>query len=130
MKQTITRTELASKLAVGRERKEGEKQRFLLEAFEHPEKGPIYQEICDFLDYEIRYYEVAAAYYRNDVDGLQGDEYDALLYLTAMSDPSPRAYAQYLREVDPAARADERITHTAVQDLKRMIRAVMERGVR
>lgn len=128
MKQTITRTEMAAKFEQGMERKKAEKQAFLLKAFEEPEKGQIYQSICDFIDYEIRYYEVAAAYYRNDFDGLTGDDYDALLYLTKLSDPSPKAYAQYLREIDRSARDDEKITHDALRVLKKSIRQVMEAG--
>lgn len=128
MKQTITRTEMAARFEQGMERKRAEKQVFLLKAFEEPEKGPVYQELCDFLDYEIRYYEVAAAYYRNDYEGLQGDDYDALLYLTKLSDPSPKVYAQYLREVDRSARDEEKVTHDALKVLKTSIRQVMERG--
>lgn len=128
MKQTITRTEMASRFEQGMERKKAEKQVFLLKAFEEPEKGPTYQSLCDFLDYEIRYYEVAAAYYRDDFEGLRGDDYDALLYLTKLSDPSPKVYAQYLREVDRHARDEEKVTHDALKVLKTSIRQVMERG--
>lgn len=129
MKQTITRAELALKFRQGIVRKEAEKQAFLLKAFENPEKGAIYSEIVDYLEYEIRYYTVGAAYYEDRIDSLDSEENDNLLYLTRLSEPSPRAYAQYLREIDPNARADEKITHSCLKELKSAIAKVMESGM-
>lgn len=128
MKQTITRAELAAKFTEGIERKRAEQQAFILKAFENPEKGKVYQEIADFLDYEIRYYRVGAAYYGDEFESLTSDEDDDLLYLTTISEPSPRAYAQYLREIDPSARADEKITHSCLKELKFAIGRVMGSG--
>ena len=70
MKQSITRAELAKKFRLGIQRKEAEKQEFLLKAFENTEKGAIYSEIVDFLEYDIRYYAVGAAYYDDSIDSL------------------------------------------------------------
>ena len=128
MKQTITRAELALKFREGIERKEREKQIFLLKAFENPEKGAVYSEIVDYLEYDIRYYSVGAAYYEDRIDSLDSEENDNLLYLTGLSEPSPRTYAQYLREIDPSARADEKLTHSCMKELKGAIRRVMESG--
>lgn len=129
MKQTITRKELALKFAEGVERKKREQQEFILKAFENPDKGRVYQEIADFLDYEIRYYRVGAAYYSDEFESLTTDEDDDLLYLTAVSEPSPRAYAQYLREIEPGARGDERITHSCLKELKFAIGKVVGSGM-
>ena len=125
MKQTITRAELATKFELGIERKKAEKQVFLLKAFENPEKGLIYQDIVDFLDYEIRYYRVGRAYYADDLESLGSEDDDDLLYLTVVSEPSPRVYAQYLREIDPSDRADEKITHSCLGELKFAIGRVL-----
>lgn len=125
MKQTITRDELAAKFSEGVERKRREQQDFILKAFENPEKGKVYQEIADFLDYEIRYYRLGAAYYSDEFESMTSEEDDDLLYLTAVSEPSPRAYAQYLREIDPSVRADEKITHSCLKELKSAIGRVM-----
>lgn len=119
---------MAAKFELGIERKRQEKQRFLLLAFEDPRMGQDYQKLCDFLDYEVRYYEIAAAYYRNDFDNLTGDDYDALLYLTKLSEPAPRLYAQYIRHIDPSAREDEKLTHTCLRELKESISKVMQSG--
>mgnify|MGYP000757267696 FL=1 len=129
MKQTITRDELAAKFTEGVERKRREQQDFILKAFENPEKGKVYQEIADFLDYEIRYYRLCAAYYSDEFESMTSEEDDDLLYLTAVSEPSPRAYAQYLREIDPSVRADEKITHSCLKELKSAIGRVMGSGM-
>lgn len=129
MKQTITRDELAAKFSEGVERKRREQQDFILKAFENPEKGKVYQEIADFLDYEISYYRLGAAYYSDEFESMTSEEDDDLLYLTAVSEPSPRAYAQYLREIDPSVRADEKITHSCLKELKSAIGRVMGSGM-
>lgn len=129
MKQTITRDELAAKFTEGVERKRREQQDFILKAFENPEKGKVYQEIADFLDYEIRYYRLGASYYSDEFESMTSEEDDDLLYLTAVSEPSPRAYAQYLREIDPSVRADEKITHSCLKELKSAIGRVMGSGM-
>ena len=129
MKQTITRDELAAKFTEGVERKRREQQDFILKAFENPEKGKVYQEIADFLDYEIRYYRLGAAYYSDEFESMTSEEDDDLLYLTADSEPSSRAYAQYLREIDPSVRADEKITHSCLKELKSAIGRVMGSGM-
>ena len=129
MKQTITRDELAAKFTEGVERKRREQQDFILKAFENPAKGKVYQEIADFLDYEIRYYRLGAAYYSDEFEPMTSEEDDDLLYLTAVSEPSPRAYAQYLREIDPSVRADEKITHSCLKELKSAIGRVMGSGM-
>ncbi len=129
MKQTITRDELAAKFTEGVERKRREQQDFILKAFENPEKGKVYQEIADFLDYEIRYYRLGAAYCSDEFESMTSEEDDDLLYLTAVSEPSSRAYAQYLREIDPSVRADEKITHSCLKELKSAIGRVMGSGM-
>ena len=60
---------------------------------------------------------------------MTSEEDDDLLYLTAVSEPSPRAYAQYLREIDPSVRADEKITHSCLKELKSAIGRVMGSGM-
>lgn len=127
MKQTITRRELAEKFRAGTDRKMQELEYFRVMSFEHPEKSSVYDEIVRFLEYEIRYYRVGAAYYSDDIDSLTADPDDDLLYLTQISETSPRIYAQYLREIDRDARADEKITHSCLGELKFAMARTMER---
>lgn len=126
MKQTITRSELADKFAAGTERKMQELEYFKAMSFDHPEKSAVYDEIVRFLEYEIRYYRVGAAYYSDDLDSLVADPDDDLLYLTQISETSPRVYAQYLREIRRDAREDERITHSCLGELKFAIARALE----
>ena len=126
MKQTITRAELAEKFRAGTERKMQELEYFRAMAFEHPEKSSVYEEIVRFLEYEVRYYRVGAAYYSDDIDSLTADPDDDLLYLTRISETSPRVYAQYLREIHKDSRADEKVTHSCLGELKFAIARTLE----
>ncbi|MBR4244030.1 MAG: hypothetical protein IKQ14_01360, partial [Candidatus Methanomethylophilaceae archaeon] len=49
-----------------------------------------------------------------------------LLLLTSSSELSPKLYAEYLREISPDQRTNERITHAYVVDLKKHINEVRE----
>lgn len=126
MKKTITRRELSDKFADGIQRKMQEKELFTMLSVEHPDKKQLYDELCNYLDYEVRYYNVCRAYYADDFESLTSEDDNNLLFLTGESEVSPRVYAQYLREIPADVRDDERMTHTALRDMKKaMAQAVM-----
>ena len=121
---TLTRTELAEMFEKGIIRKNAEQNLFGMRALDKPERQAIYSDLYDFLDLEIRYYHVAARYYRDEIDSLDDRGFDDLLLLTSV-DLSPRMYVIYLREIDQADRGDEKITREALKALKTAIRKAM-----
>lgn len=118
----FTRTELVEMFESGVERKMGERELFAMRAFEEPGKECLMKTLIEYLGYDIRYYGLAAQYYSGDLSGIEDGYDEDLLLLTGVSEPPKAVYAQYLREIDPAAREDEKITHAAVKDLKGSIR--------
>lgn len=121
---TLSPEELAEMFEQGIQRKSAEQNVFGMRALDNPDRQAIYSDLYDFLDLELRYYHVAARYYRNDIQSLDNGGFEDLLLLTSV-DLSPRMYAIYLREIDPADRGSERITREALRNLKTAIRKAM-----
>lgn len=121
---TLTREQLAEMFEAGIQRKSAEQNVFGMRSLDNPDRQAIYSDLYDFLDLELRYYHVAARYYRGDIDSLDNGGFEDLLLLTSV-DLSPRMYAIYLREIDPADRSAEKVTRNALKDLKNAIRKAM-----
>ncbi len=120
MKVRVARKELADGFAAGADRKLAEREKFIMRAFEEPDNSADFLDIAEFLNTDIRFYRMAAAYYGGDIDSLDtGDEED-LLVLASAKDISPKLYAKYLREIGPSAK-EEKVTHQALKELKRAI---------
>lgn len=96
--------------------------------FNRPERYTIYKEIIYFLEYEVRYYKVSAAYYANDIESLEADPNNDLLFLTTVIEISPRIYAQYLQKIDSDNRVNERIIYSCMRDFNKAISQVVESG--
>lgn len=118
MKKTMSRQELSELLKGAAERKMSERELFMMRAVEKPSDAAAYSELIDWLELDIRYVGVAAAYYSDDYGSLESGYDDDLLLLLESSDVPPRTYARYLREIPDSDRADEKIAHAAVKGLK------------
>ena len=59
------------------------------------------------------------------MDILDDGNNEDLLLLTS-ANISPRLYAMYLREINPASRADEKTTKKILDSLKKSIRTLLE----
>lgn len=119
---TISREELAEKLRQGAERKMTEREAYAMKAFEDPDRAPHYLDLMDWLQLDIRYHQLASAYYSNDFDSVDNGYDEDLLALVEASRISPKLYASYLRDLNPEDRAEEKVTHAAVEGLKKAIR--------
>lgn len=129
-KTTITRKELASKLTDSADRKMAERELFMMRSVEDPSRSDVYSELIDWLELDIRYHRLAAAYYSDDSESIDDGFNEDLLLLIRSSDVSPKLYAQYLREISPDSRDEEKITHAAVKGLKRAMLDTLERQSR
>lgn len=111
---------MADRFSTGADRKLSEREKFIMRAFEEPDNSADFLDIAEFLNTDIRFYRMAAAYYGGDIDSLDtGDEED-LLVLASAKDISPKLYAKYLREIGPSVK-EEKVTHQALKELKRAI---------
>lgn len=124
----MTRAELAELLRLAAERKMAERERLIMEALEDPDGASASLDMADWLDLDRRYTELAASYYSGEYENedLECDE-DLLLRLDD-SAVSKRAYAAYLRRLQPAEREQERVAHAATEGLKRAIRDTLAGG--
>ena len=127
-KTVIDRKTLSEMFEKGAERKMAEHQLFAMLTVEHPDREPIYHELYDYVDVDERYYRMAAKYYSGDLDSVDTGFDEDLLLLTNASELPPKLYADYLRELSPEDRDAEKITHSALRELKNAMRAVL--GVR
>ena len=60
------------------------------------------------------------------MDDLDNGYNEDLLLLTKASELPPKLYADYLRELEPSDRDEEKVTHAALKELKGAIRAALE----
>lgn len=129
MGEKVDRAKMAELLDRGVERKMSERDRIALSALEDPGKGAMYVRILSFLDLDIRYYRMAACYYRDDMSPLEDGSEEDLLTLISNSRILPKDYADYLRCIDPDARAEEKATHKVVEGMKQSMLRALEAGV-
>lgn len=118
----LDREGMAALFAAGADRKVGEREGFINRAFDDADSTAAFLTIAEFLELDIRYYRMAAAYYRGDLDSIGAEDQD-LLVLASVRTIAPKLYARYLREIGPAAK-EEKVTHKALEELKRTIAAV------
>jgi hypothetical protein len=69
---------------------------------------------------------MAQHYYAEDLTYFENGLNEDLLVLTKDSELPPKLYAEYLREIDPAERLNEKITHAYITDLKKNITKVRD----
>ena len=127
MKDTpVSKEKLVEMFREGATRKLEEHELFAMRAVENPSREKIYLELQTYTDIEWRYYDLARHYYAEDFSYFENGLNEDLLLLTSSSELSPRLYAEYLREINPDQRINEKITHAYVTDLKRHITEVRE----
>lgn len=120
------RNDLAEMFRKGVERKMAEKELFVMRSVETPGKSELYAKLIDYLDLDMRYYDMASHYYSGDLGTLEDGSDDDLLYLVGMSEPAPNLYAKYLRELPEADRKSEQTTHAILMSLKKAMKSEME----
>lgn len=124
--KSIDRKTLSDMFLKGADRKMTEHEAFSLRIVERPERESIYRELIDYVYIDERYYRMASQYYLGDLDTLDNGFNEDLLLLTKASELPPKLYAEYLRELSPEDRESEKITHSALKELKGAIRKVLE----
>ncbi len=124
--KSIDRKTLSDMFLKGADRKMTEHEAFSLRIVETPERESIYRELIDYVYIDERYYRMASQYYLGDLDTLDNGFNEDLLLLTKASELPPKLYADYLRELSPEDRESEKITHSALKELKGAIRKVLE----
>jgi hypothetical protein len=110
----------------GAVRKLEEHELFAMRAVENPSREKVYAELQTYVDIEWRYYDLAAHYYSEDFSYFENGLNEDLLFMTEESELPPRLYAEYLREIDPNERQNEKITHSYLTSLKKNISKVRE----
>lgn len=126
MTEAPDRNEIAEMFKQGVARKMAERELFAIRALENPKRAELYGILIDYLLIDMRYYDMAACYYADDLTPLESGTEDDLLLLTAASELPAKYYAEYLREIDPSARPAEKVTHEALKAIKRSIRAQLD----
>ena len=123
----VTREELVQLYDLGVTRKKEEHEVFVLRGTLNPDRANLYSELQRYVDFDVRYSDMAKHYYAEDLAYFENGLNDDLLYMTEESELSPKLYAEYLREIDPAQRNYEKITHGYLMTLKKNIAKVKER---
>ena len=114
----VTKEKLVELFQNGAARKLEEHEIFVMRAEFDPSRADVYSELQTFVSIEHRYYDLAAHYYAEDFTYFEDGQNEDLLVLTKESELSPKLYAEYLREIDPAQRLNEKITHKYLLSLK------------
>jgi len=122
----VSKEKLVELFRKGATRKMEEHELFAMRAVNDPKREKIYSELQTYTDVEWRYYDLAQHYYAEDFSYFENGLNEDLLVLTASSELPPRLYAEYLREIDPEERTNEKITHSYIVDLKKHITEVRE----
>ena len=127
MKDTpVSKEKLVELFREGATRKLEEHELFAMRAVENPSRETVYQELQAYADIEWRYYDLAMHYYAEDFSYFENGLNEDLLLLTSSSELSPKLYGEYLREISPDQRTNEKITHAYIVDLKKHINKVRE----
>lgn len=122
----VSKEKLVQLFKDGAIRKMEEHELFSMRANENPSREKVYAELMTYTDIEFRYYDMAQHYYAEDLSYFENGLNEDLLLLTKESELPPKLYAEYLREVDPAERLNEKITHAYITDLKKNITKVRD----
>jgi len=122
----VSKEKLVELFREGATRKLEEHELFAMRAVENPSREKIYLELQTYADIEWRYYDMAMHYYAEDFSYFENGLNEDLLMLTSSSELPPKLYAEYLREIAPDQRTNEKITHAYVVDLKKNITKVRE----
>jgi hypothetical protein len=125
----VTREQGAEMFHRGAQRKRQEANMFAVMSVSEPEKAELFTKLADYAAVDARYYDMASWYYSDEIDNLDDGTNEDLLMLTSVSELSPKLYAEYLRNIDVSCRAEEKITHEMLQDLKSSIRAQIKRNL-
>jgi len=122
----ISKEKLVEMFKAGATRKLEEHELFAMRAVENPSRERIYNELRTYTDIEWRYYDLAQHYYAEDLEYFENGLNEDLMLLTKESELPPKLYAEYLREVDPSERLNEKITHSYIVNLKKNITKVRD----
>ncbi len=122
----VTKERLVELFDKGATRKMEEHEIFVIRALENPGRAGLYSELQAYVKIESRYYDLAKHYYAEDFSYFENGLNEDLLLLTKESELSPRSYAEYLREIDPSERLNEKITHSYIKSLKSNIGKVRD----
>ena len=122
----VSKEKLVELFNAGATRKLEEHELFAMKAVENPSREKIYSELQAYTDIEWRYYDMAKHYYAEDFSYFENGLNEDLMMLTSSSELPPKLYAEYLREIDPKERINEKITHSYIVDLKKNITKVRE----
>lgn len=120
----VSKEKLVEMFRAGATRKLEEHELFAMRAVENPAREKIYIELQAYTDIEWRYYDMAQHYYAEDFSYFENGLNEDLMLLTADSELPPKLYAEYLREINPKERINEKITHSYIVDLKKNITKV------
>ncbi len=124
--EPVSKEKLVEMFKAGATRKLEEHELFSMRAVERPERAGIYAELSTYVDIEWRYYDLAQHYYAEDFGYFENGLNEDLLLMTKESELPPKLYAEYLREVDPSERVNEKVTHAYLVNLKQNIGKVKE----
>ena len=125
----MTREQAAEMFHRGAQRKRQEANMFAVMSVSEPDKSDLFTSLADYAAVDARYYDMASWYYSDDIDNLDDGTNEDLLMLTSVSELSPKLYAEYLRNIDVSCRAEEKVTHEMLRDLKASIRAQIKKNL-
>ncbi len=122
----VSKERLVELFSEGATRKLEEHELFAMRIVENPQRESIYRELMTYVDVEWRYYDLAKHYYGEDFTYFENGLNEDLLFMTKESELPPKLYAEYLREIEPSQRLNEKITHSYLTNLKKNISKVRE----
>jgi hypothetical protein len=122
----VSKERLVELFDKGATRKLEEHELFIMRAVNNPARQSIYSQLSDYVEIEWRYYDLAKHYYAEDFSYFENGLNEDLLLMTKDSELPPKLYAEYLREIDPSERTNEKITHAYLTNLKKNIGKVRD----
>lgn len=122
----VSKEKLVELFHNGAIRKLEEHEIFAMRANTNPSRENVYSDLSTYADIESRYYDMAEHYYAENFSYFENGSNEDLLEMTKESELPPRLYAEYLREIDPAERLNEKITHAYLTNLKKNITKIRD----
>jgi len=122
----VSKEKLVELFHNGAVRKLEEHEIFVMRANEDRARDKVYRELSAYTAIEWRYYDLAEHYYAEDFSYFENGSNEDLLLMTKESELSPKLYAEYLREIEPAERLNEKITHAYLTNLKKNITKIRD----